>query len=185
MNQTHNGSVKFRVLSHTSGRLRLRILGSPKYRRRAVQQLARSLAERNDIRDFHVNPVTGSVTLLYEGDAETPDVVTMLAQAGIAADEPSADGVHRLEPAGMSETATGILGTVTQLDAMFSRATQRRLDLKSAVPLTLLGLAAWKIATQGIGWRQLSASTLLWYAYSTFKDLDVPRGAQAVRSNDE
>jgi hypothetical protein len=176
MNLTHNGSVVFRILSRTPGRLRLRVLGNVRLRRRAVQRIAQTLSQRSDVLDVHANPATGSLTLLYRQGAEPPDVAALLTEAGVRPE--AVTGGNQLEPAGMSDTASTILDAVTQLDARFSLSTQQRLDLKSAVPLVLLGLAAWKIATEGIGWKQLSATTLLWYAYSTFKDLDVPRGSQ-------
>jgi hypothetical protein len=176
VNQTHNGPVTFRILSETRGRLRLRVLGTVRFRRRAVQRVAQILSERNDVLDVHANPATGSVTLVYRQDAEAPNFTALLAEAGLGAEEPAAEKT-KLEPAGMSDTATTILDAVTQLDARLSRSMQRRLDLKSAVPLALLGLAAWKIATEGIGWKQLTGATLLWYAYTAFKDLDVPRSS--------
>jgi hypothetical protein len=155
--------------------MRLRIGGNVARRRKALRHAAQVLRERSDVADVRINALTGSVTILFREDVRPTDIEEALAQTGLRGTQRRHWLPQHLQPAQVSDTATQLLDAATQLDASLSRAMERRIDLKGLVPLTFFALAMVKVATQGIGWKQLPAYQLLAYAYSTFKDLNVRR----------
>lgn len=180
VNDQNRSPAEFRVLSDTRGRLRVRLLGTPRKRRSDVEQLSQTLAMRPIVTSFRANPSTGSVTLHYDADVHrVEDILEVLFGTGLRREQLDGTSV-RLEPAGASDVAVSVVDAVNQLDARLSRMMRRRIDLKAAVPLTLVALGMWKTATQGVGWKQIPAYQLFWYAYATFRELNVESAVEAL-----
>ena len=114
---------------------------------------------------------SGSIVVYHRDDYAVDDI---LAQAGLVS-EGLLDAVPpRLRGeagAEASKLAQGVSNWLSDMDGRLSRATDGWLDLKMAVPLGLLGTAAWRTLAEGLVWAELPPYVLLYYTFDAFMKL--------------
>jgi hypothetical protein len=164
---------KAQVASLTPGRIRIRI--HPTGRQTATMRDIRdNLATREGIHDVKTNESTGSIKINYDAgryDAEgirrvLEDMDVILSEyVGACAGE---------EASSASRGAVTFSGAVEDLTKRLSIFTGAKIDLKNALPLSLLGLGAWSIARNGMMLAQVPGWVFLWLAFDTYLKLHHP-----------
>ena len=158
------------VVSQTPGRLRLRLHPQHRHAHR-MRRMEEQLEAREGV-DVEVNPTTGSVVVKYDHRKfSRHDLFAMFRDAGvIAADVTGLGGGG--EGGGASKVAGSIMGAMDDLDERLGELLGRKIDLRVLVPagLTALGLWVW-YRTGTLGFSQLPAYLVLWYAAESFLTL--------------
>jgi hypothetical protein len=160
--------VRARVISHTPGRLRVRLAPdnrAPRTMHAIGQRLEGTLGPGR----VEVSPMTGSVLMRYDGAQSSADMMRILRDVGVVLEETVRDIVLEV-PTGGSHSTTGdrIVDAMTDLDRQLAALTGRRIDLKVLFPLSLGAVALWRAARSGLGLNQVPPYVLLWYAFDSF-----------------
>lgn len=156
-----------RIASHIPGRLRVKLAAA----NRNAQVMARikeRLAGVAGIDAVDLNDTTGSIMVRYDREKHTmggihemlEDVDVVLANL---TDAPCFDE--------NTKKPTTFIGAVEDLNKRLSGATGVTIDLKTILPLTLLGAGVWTIARQGLRATQVPAWALIWLAFDAFVKL--------------
>jgi hypothetical protein len=162
--------VRARIVSHTPGRLRVRV-NSGSREPRSMHQLGRRLQGALGPGRVEVSPATGSVLVRYDRQANSSaDIVSILHDIGVVIEETTRGVEFDPSEAAGTHSITGdrIVDGVTDLDRQLSALTGRKIDLKVLFPLTLGGLGLWRAASSGLGLDQVPAWVMLWYAFDSF-----------------
>ncbi|MBV9602657.1 MAG: hypothetical protein JOZ87_38180 [Chloroflexi bacterium] len=69
---------------------------------------------------------------------------------------------------GHSTTAAGLVGTMGDLDRRLSEMTGRKVDLKLLFPVALGAIGVRAAIANGIGFAEVPAYILIWYAFDAF-----------------
>jgi len=163
-----------RVASHTPGRLRVRVHRSHRDPN-ALQEVASQLADQPGIHHVEVNADSGSVLVHYDHEKRSmDDVVGCLEDVGVLIGSVLEAGGDELpdvgggEDSGHSTTAAGVVGTVSDLDRRLSELTGRKVDLKLLFPVALGAIGVRAAIANGIGFSEVPAYILIWYAFDAF-----------------
>jgi Heavy metal associated domain 2 len=159
------------VVSDTAGRLRVRL---PRKARSAAMmaRIAREVGERPGISGVSTNSTTGSVTVRYDPGARGRDeIVALLHDTGVLVLEIT--HADEEDGRGRSRTSDTIVDMLDDADRWLSRLTGRRIDLRTAFPLTLGAVGVWRAASVGLGLSQIPTYVLLWWAFDSFYKLNV------------
>ncbi|MBV9355778.1 MAG: hypothetical protein JO023_09655 [Chloroflexi bacterium] len=160
------------VASHTPGRLRVR-LHHPHRHPQLLNEVHKQLASQPGVDHVEVNPHSGSVLVHYDHQTRSMgDVLGCLRDVGViigsvaGADElPDVGGD---EESGHSSTAAGVVGSINDLDQRISRMTGRKVDLKLLFPAALGAIGLQSALRNGIGFAEVPAYILIWYAFDSF-----------------
>jgi hypothetical protein len=158
------------LASHTPGRVRVRARHL-KQHPELVAGLQDQLAAQPSIGHVHVNAATGSVLVHYDHKKSSlSDVLGALQDVGVLVGEVAGAGGDELPDlgGGHSSTATGVVDTIGDLDRRLSELTGRTVDLRLLFPLTLGTLGAIRVLFGGLGFTEVPAYILLWYAFDSF-----------------
>jgi hypothetical protein len=129
------------------------------------------LKKKEGIHDVKANNTTGSVTIRYEHQRhgaegiyqilEDTDVIiadlTGAAQFGESASVTREYG-----------TPFTFISAVEDLNKRLSKAAGAKIDLKTALPVSLIGLGVWSIARSGLGINKVTGILFLWLAFDAF-----------------
>jgi hypothetical protein len=171
------------IVHHIPGRLRVK-LPSLRGDAASLEQVREILLPVDGIWDVTVNPLTGSVLIIY--DPQDDEFLKQLESyarenfglAFLASESTTrgADAEARAAyvPAGPSEAARVVAGLFRQLDEKIKISTDNNLDLKTLLPLGLASLAVLKLGSK--------AATPMWltlgiFAFSSFVALNAPSEA--------
>jgi hypothetical protein len=143
---------KAHVAHASRGRVRLRLQGA-RGRPQRLEQVRRKLTELDGVDHVHINPDTGSV--LVQGSVGIEALGRFAMQSGLFALEGEMPELKPVLDEVMTHAATA--------DAELKRLTGGRIDLASAVVLSLAGLALVQLIRGEIA---APALTVLWYAAS-------------------
>ncbi len=167
------GQAHAHVASHTPGRVRLRV-HHPHRHPELLNSVREQLEKTPGVDQVEVNPHSGSVLVHYDHHASSMnDILGALGDVGMimgtvaGADELPGDDASD-EAAGHSTTAAGFVGTINDLDQRLSRVTGRKVDLKLLFPLALGALGVQSAVRNGIGFSEVPAYILIWYAFDSF-----------------
>ena len=182
------------IVSHTSGRMRVR-LHQEHRDAEALECIEDRLSEHPAVSSVSTNLRTGSVLVQYNHQRLTKDdLKELLWDAGLVAREllgaeEIPEGLGRDEAAGPdapgaphSTTATTLLDALTDLDQRLSKLTNGKLDIKLLVPTGLGLLALRQIAINGLGLGQVPGYVLLWYTFDSFYKLHQRKSAAVVEA---
>ncbi len=161
------------LASHVPGRLRIKL--SPACRAPHVMgRIGDSLREKDGIHKVRLNDTTGSVTITYdhrkldrEGIYQILDDVDVIISDLTGApqvEEPTA-------AAGKKEAPLTFISAAEDLNKRLSEITGVKVDLKTALPLSLVGLGIWSIARSGLGLDKIPGVLFLWLAFDAFHKL--------------
>lgn len=185
---TANGMAHGQIVSHTAGRMRVR-LHQQHRDPAALEALEDRLCEHAAVASVTTNRRTGSVLVHYDHQRLTKDdLVELLWDAGVVArdllgaeeipeDLGGAPASSSPSAASHSTTATSLLDALTDLDQRLSKLTNGTLDVKLLVPTSLGLLAIRQIAMNGLGLSQVPGYVLLWYTFDSFYKLHQRRSA--------
>ena len=169
-------AARIRVAHATPGRFRLQI--SPAHRTpETLAEIQQRLDVTPGVTSTRVKPETGSVVVQHRLDAAFDDI---LERAGLSEQllvEALPPRLRTLARSEGSHLAHGVTDWFFDLDARLSRASGGWLDLKMAIPLTLLGTAAWRFAataSEGTAWLEMPPLAVLYYAFDSFVKLHQP-----------
>ncbi|MBV9581259.1 MAG: hypothetical protein JO057_21980 [Chloroflexi bacterium] len=167
------------IASHTPGRLRVRV--HPSHRDPdALQEVASRLEDQPGIQHVDVNANTGSVLVHYDREThEKDEVVGCLEDVGLllgsileagGEEIPDLEGSESESGSGSSHstTAAGVVDTVNDLDRRLSELTGRKVDLRLLFPVALGAIGVRAAITNGIGFAEVPAYILIWYAFDAF-----------------
>lgn len=184
---TADGMKHGHIVSHTSGRMRVRLHQGHRDPA-ALEMIEDRLSEHPAVASVATNPRTGSVLVQYNHHSLTKDdLKELLWDAGLVArefmgaEEIPEDLGRDAEPAAHSTTATTVLDALTDLDQRLSKATNGKLDIKLLVPTGLGLLALRQIAINGLGLGQVPGYVLLWYTFDSFYKLHQRKSAAIVQ----
>jgi hypothetical protein len=160
------------VASHTPGRVRVRVR-NPHRHPEILHTVREQLEHKPGIDHVEVNAHSGSVLVHYDHHTSSmDDVLGCLRDVGVlvgsvaGADElPDVGGD---EDAGHSSTAAGVVGTINDLDQRLSKLTGRKVDLKLLFPVALGAIGLQSALRSGIGFSEVPAYILIWYAFDSF-----------------
>ena len=166
--------ARARVASHTRGRLRVRVHRSHRDPN-LLHEVAAQLEEQPGIQHVDVNADTGSVLVHYDhAQRSMHDVVGCLRDVGVLIGSVLEAGGDELPDVGgggdngHSTTAAGLVGTVNDLDRRLSELTGRKVDLKLLFPVALGAIGVRAAIANGIGFAEVPAYILIWYAFDAF-----------------
>ncbi len=159
------------IVSHTPGRLRLRVKSAKA--EQALNKFQASLGDQEGISQVETNSSTGSVLVRYDQKKLShDDILGIFHDVGmIAADLGGGESTEGGE-GGHSSTAGAIIAAVDDMDRRLSDLTGRKIDLRLAVPFALGGAGViLALARGGLGFTQVPPFLLLWYAWDSFLQL--------------
>ncbi len=173
-NQPAAEAGPMRVVHRTGSRFRLK----PPAAGRSAARLAwveQRLASTPGVTRTEVNPETGSLLVHHDSGATLED---LLAEAGL-----SEDVVVEVFPPRLRETVRSEASQAAQrlsdrffeADAALSRTTGGWLDLKMAIPLSLLGVGVWRLAVEGLSVLEIPPYLFLWWSFDSFVKLHQPQ----------
>ena len=172
---TRRRSARAHIASHTRGRLRVRVQRA--HRDPSVlHAAAKEIEAQPGIHHVEVNPSTGSVLVEYDHTSRTrDDVVACVEDVGILIGSVLEAGGEEIPDIGgggaeqaHSSTAAGVVGTMNDLDQRLSELTGRRVDLKLLFPLALGAIGLRSAIVNGLGFAEVPAYILMWYAFDAF-----------------
>src|SRR2546422_8712883 len=139
------------VASDISGRLRVRF---PRRSRHVLTDLQQALAGEQGIQGVDVNHTAGSLTVTYDPQVhQRTDIVGFLADLDVLVatvlNAPQIDAPLAAEP-----LPPAALRGAEVLDGLAQRVAglmRYPVHLRTLVPLSLVGLGAWRSWTQGLG----------------------------------
>jgi len=171
---TRHHKAHARVASHTPGRLRVRVHRSHRDPN-ALQAVAAQLEDQPGIQHVEVNADSGSVLVHYDHEKRSmDDVVGCLQDVGMLIGSVLEAGGDELPDVGgggengHSTTAAGLVGTMGDLDRRLSEMTGRKVDLKLLFPVALGAIGVRAAIANGIGFAEVPAYILIWYAFDAF-----------------
>jgi copper chaperone CopZ len=166
--------TRARVVSDTSGRLRIRLRAEARSPE-TMERIAARIGGRPGISRVTTNSTTGSVTVSYDPATRSrEEIVDLLRDAGVAIIEIAPDdGRERSRPA---QTVISAFGGV---DDWLARTTREGMDLRTAFPFALAALAIWRITSEGLGLARAPGYVFLWYMWDSFYKLNVQGGRRA------
>jgi copper chaperone CopZ len=186
---TARHNARAHIASHTQGRLRVRVQRA--HRDPTMLHAAASQIEAQPgIHHVEVNASTGSVLVQYDHTSRTrDDVVACVEDVGILIGSVLEAGGEEVPEIGdgaeqaHSSTAASVVGTMNDLDQRLSELTGRRVDLKLLFPLALGAIGLRSAIVNGLGFAEVPAYILMWYAFDAFwKFHQRPRSAPAPSS---
>jgi hypothetical protein len=144
-----------RLCHSSAGRLRLRV-DAHKRDDRFFAEAKRQIETWPGVRRVEVNPLTGSVLILFEESAAAPGEIERRArESGLFAVESSAAERKRMPP------AEAAVERVRRLDERLREWTGGAGDLRSVVFLSLIAAGAFQLMRGKVA---APAVTLFWYA---------------------
>ena len=163
-----------RVISHTPGRLRVRV--PPAGRDGQLARLQAGLADHPGIAAVETNAATGSVLVRYDpGVHSRTSAIRLLQAVGLEVAEGVATVATALPLGANSAGANSIITVLDDFDRRISRATAGRVDLKLLFPLGLGAIGVRQLLRVGLGLAEVPAYVLLWYAFDSFYKLHQAR----------
>ncbi len=163
-----NQEAHGRVVSDTPGRLRIRV-HHPRRHSEVMGRTRDHLEGKPGIRGVETNSTTGSVTVKYDAQQASPhDVLAMLKDVGVIAEEMASNLGVEMPHTGRSTTAVSVISVFDDLDRRISLLTGRKVDLKVLFPAALFAVGIRQVAAQGLGLSQVPGYILLWYAFDSF-----------------
>ncbi len=166
-----------RLVHHHPGRLRVRadVLRGPESAAAAAAKSA--LTGMPGVSRVDYSEFTGSLLIEYTPGAVEPD-----ALCSRAAQAAGLDGVtdEATPPNNPREPANAVALSARVLDEVARALTGERTDLKTLVPAALAGAALFSFLRRPLLPRW---ETLLWYSYSTFRDLNGDAMDKAARAD--
>jgi copper chaperone CopZ len=130
-------------------------------RQTAAKQLETKLGGLQGVQSIRVTPAIGTITITF-------DQAQLQAELLVAAIVRLLGLEKEMEKAPQSTAAREIRATATALDRAVFDQTRGMLDLRTAVPLALAGLGAYRLLTRQ-GAALPTGATLLWWAYSAMR----------------
>ena len=162
--------VRAHLVSHTPGRVRVRVESSQRHPR-AMHVVRDRLDDALGPGRAQVNPTTGSVLVQYDRHSQSwSDVQHVLRDLGVVVEETARGLGLEVPDSGVGRSTTGerIVDAVSDLDRQLSALTGRKVDLKLLFPAALGGIGLWRLSAAGLGLAEVPAYVLLWYAFDSF-----------------
>ncbi len=160
-----------RLASHIPGRLRVKLAESSRGAR-IMDRIKEQLSDVAGIDTVDLNRTTGSITVHYDHKKYTVDGIHQVLEDVDVVLANLTDAPSIVKDTKESPT---FIGAIEDLSRRLSGAVGINIDLKTALPLTLLAAGAWSIARQGLRVSQVPAWALLWLAFDTFVKLHPAR----------
>jgi hypothetical protein len=155
--------VATKIVSNTSGRLRLRVAPGDRQPEK-IQHIANFLAAQPDIIHVKTNIDHGSILIYHHGTAGSyANIEARLRNVGIFLTETNQ---------GNTVAATGVRNAVSQLNQRVERATNGTVDLGLLFPLALSILAVRQLTIKGLQLDIIPWYVLAWYAFDSFLKLN-------------
>ena len=162
-----------RMVSLTPGRLRLRL--HPKSRDpKLMHGIKRNLESQEGVDEVKVNPASGSVTVNYDHERQSPaGILSFLEDLDVVMESlghlpplenHESEGGYRLETA-------WFLAAIDDLNQRISAATGLPINLKLALPLAFVGAGLWSIGRKGLMIETIPGWLFLWLAFDMFVKL--------------
>ena len=158
------------IVSQTPGRLRLRLHPQHRHAHR-MRRIEEQLEAREGV-DVEVNPTTGSMVVKYDHRKfSRHDLFAMVRDVGVIASDVTGLGGDG-DGGGAGKVVGSIMGAVDDLDERLGELLGRKIDLRVLVPAGLAALGLWVWYRTGtLGFSQLPAYLVLWYAAESFVTL--------------
>ncbi|HKA54937.1 MAG TPA: hypothetical protein VKJ47_14875 [Candidatus Binatia bacterium] len=165
------------VASHVPGRLRVRLHPDSRHPH-IMHKLKQDLANHPGVRDVTVNPVTGSVTVMYDAQTHSGSGILGVLEdldviVGTVLHAPHIGGAAR----GHSTTAITLAEALDDIDRRISALTGHTLDLRVLFPLSLVGLGVWQTMVTGLMLETIPGWLLVWLGFDAFLKLHQPTPA--------
>ena len=161
--------ISTKIISNTTGRLRLRI-STPHSHPREMQRITNILKAQSQIIQVRTNINSGSIIINHDGkNASLENVLTTLLDLGVT----FADITE-----GNSEAAEDVKRAVINLNKRFEQATSGEVDLRFLFSLGLSMLAVRQILVKGLQLEIIPWYVLAWYAFDSFMKLNNPSQLQ-------
>ncbi|BAY10475.1 HMA2 domain-containing protein [Calothrix sp. NIES-2098] len=161
--------ISTKIISHTPGRLRLRI---PKRDRQTgkMQRIASLLEAQPNVNQVKTSVERGSILINHDGgDDSLKNVLNTLKDLGIIfADITEGD----------TEASASISNAVVDLNKRVQEVTNGAVDLRFLFPLGLSILAVRQLLIKGLQFETIPWYVLGWYAFDSFIKLNNPRQPQ-------
>jgi hypothetical protein len=121
------------------------------------------------VQSVEVNERTGSVLVHHDSqDGTLESINSAVAEVASEIFEIAAEE----EFPAVSTMAAYLRNRVRKLNSSVSHATDHKLDLRSGVPLFLLGASALRLVREGAFWGEVPAFVLFYYAWDSFLKLN-------------
>jgi Heavy metal associated domain 2 len=170
------------VASDLPGRLRVRF---PSRSRHLLTDLQQALASEQGMQAVDVNHTTGSLTVTYDPQVHhRADIVGLLRDLNVLlatvlqAPQIDAPPAEKAQP----PAPLTVADVLDDLDQRVAGLTGSPVHLRTLVPLSLVGLGAWRSWTQGLGFAMIPG--WLWLGFDAFVKrhlLAPPRRAPETR----
>jgi copper chaperone CopZ len=156
------------VTHHLPHRTRIRV---PRRHRQAptFKKIQDRLVKVPGVQSVEVNERTGSVLVHHDTKDDTLDLINS-AVAEVAAE--IFEVVAADEFPAVSTLAAYLRNRVRNLNSSVSQATEHKLDLRSAVPIFLLGASVVRFIQEKSWWGEVPAFVLFYYAWDSFIKLN-------------
>ena len=172
------------VASDIPGRLRVRF---PRQSRPVLTDLQQPLAGMHGIQGVAVNHAAGSLTVTYDLQVhKRTDIVDILRDLDVllatVLQAPQLDAPLAAEPP--APGALTVADVLDDLDQRVAGLTGYPVHLRTLVPLSLVGVGAWRSWVQGLGLEMIPGWLLLWLGFDAFVKLHLlapPRRAPEAR----
>lgn len=156
-------NIPTQVISHTPGRLRLRVSHSDRV---YLQDLQQTLLNHPEIADVRTNTNQGSITIYHRfPSSQLTEVMGILEDFGIILGDIFNIGTGRTIAA---ETVTS---TIIDLNRRIKRSTNGEFDLRVLFPLGLACLSVRQLLIKGLQLEIIPWYVLAWYAFDSFLKL--------------
>jgi len=174
-----------RVVSHTSGRLRVRVHAGNR-EPASMHAIGRRLEDALGPGRVELNKSSGSVLVHYDHHARSSaDVLSLVRDVGIVLEDTARAVGLDVPGDALSTTGQSIVDALSDLNRQVFGLTGSKVDLKVLFPLTLGAVGLWRAARAGLGLDQVPAYVLLWYAFDSFWKFHAkPDGGSPPRDTD-
>ena len=169
---------RVRVAHHMPGRTRIQVPRALRHQAK-VAKATRAFAKLPGVRNVEIHVETGSMVLHHDED---PGILMALAKVAEEAFEIALDLGDEDSGAGMDSSILGGLlqSSGTCVDNQISSATGNVLDLKTLIPLGLLGAGIARVSESGLGLANVPAFVLFYYSFDMFVKLHQTKGSPNV-----
>ncbi len=161
--------IPTKIISHTPGRLRLRIAPGDRQAGK-MQQIVNLLEAQPNVSQVKTNIDRGSILIHHDRtDGSLENVLATLKDLGI---------IFANITEGNTEVSIGVANAVVDLNKRVQQATNGTVDLRFLFPLGLSILSLRQLMIKGLQFETIPWYVLAWYAFDSFLKLNNPRQPQ-------
>ncbi len=157
----NHAQISTKIVSDTSGRLRLRIAQKNR-KSEDIQKIVAALKAHPNITQVQTNISQGSITIKHEGEDSRGNTIAALKDLGIIFGDIAE---------GKSEAAAEVSNAVVDLNKRVRESTDGLVDLRFLFPLGLGCLSIRQLMAKGLQIDIIPWYVLAWYSFDSFLKL--------------